>query len=400
MKIRLHQFVLILSLLSSQVSFSKASAVPYWLEAHADTYTNSPRAAAQEWFRNAKFGMFVHLNLASLCENGKADYLEWVEGKATDRLLKYVGFTREQYAASQDKNQLLFEKYLLANFDADKICEPAVRAEMKYITFTTLHLGRCYNFDSAQSEFSSVNAPCGRDLVAELAQACRENGLALFFYLPPEYIQTSNKEQTAHNQAVITELLTKYGPVGGIWFDGIGDYYNEPENYKQTTETFALIRRLQPHALISFKEGAFCDEDFISPEHYLLPFDYEFDTPERRERFRIRKERWMKRNTEIWENCIQYKLREVNTVMQECYNRDGVHVPSGWINDDSARHFSAGEVYDWLVYSRYTGSNMLMNIGPRADGSVHPDDWNALTGVGELIRTKGWPPLMNEVPRK
>ena len=86
--------------------------------------------------------------------------------------------------------------------------------------------------------------------------------------------------------------------------------------------------------------------------------------------------------------------------MQECMGRDGKHVKSGWINDESARHLTAEEVYYWLKYSRFTGSNMLMNIGPRGDGSIHPDDWKALTGVGELIRKKGWPELQNEVPRK
>ncbi len=84
--------------------------------------------------------------------------------------------------------------------------------------------------------------------------------------------------------------------------------------------------------------------------------------------------------------------------MQECFNRDGVHVPSGWINDDGARHLTAEEVYDWLTYSRYTGSNLLMNIGPRADGSIHPDDIKALTEVGKLIEQRGWPPVVHAVP--
>ncbi|MEX0323182.1 MAG: sulfatase-like hydrolase/transferase [Puniceicoccaceae bacterium] len=376
-------------------------ARPYWLYDYTWEYRRSPRLASQAWFRDAKFGLFVHLNLASLCENGKADFLEWVDGKASDRLLKYVGYSRKAYEAAEDKTQLLFEKYLLENFDADKMCELAVKAEMKYITLTTLHLGRCYNFKTATSDFSSVNAPTGRDLVKELAEACRKHKLGLFFYLPPEYIQTKDAQQIAHNRAVIRELLTQYGQVAGIWFDGIGDYYKNPEWYTDTEGTFDLIRKLQPHALISFKEGAFCDEDFITPEHFMLPFDWKFATPEMQARFDIRQERWIRnKNNKRWEDCFQYKLREVNTVMQECTGRDGVHVPSGWINDDSARHWSAQEVYDWLIYARATGSNMLMNIGPRADGSIHPDDWQALTEVGEMIREQGWPELKNAVPVK
>ena len=131
----------------------------------------------------------------------------------------------------------------------------------------------------------------------------------------------------------------------------------------------------------------------------MLPFEYEFDTPGRQERYQIRVDRWFgkNRNDIHWEQFGQFKLREVNTVMQECMGRDAKHVPSGWINDESARHWTEQEVYYWLSYSRQTGSNMLMNIGPRADGSIHPDDIKALTGLGQMIEDHGWPPMLNEV---
>jgi len=130
----------------------------------------------------------------------------------------------------------------------------------------------------------------------------------------------------------------------------------------------------------------------------MLPFVWEFDTAQRQERYQIRKDRWQKQNATRWQQHNQTLLREVNTVMQECTNRDGTHVPSGWINDESARHLTAQEVYTWLKYSRYTGANMLMNIGPRADGSIHPDDVKALGQVGKLIKQKGWPPVVHGVP--
>ena len=396
-------FSVLLLLMASTVSCKNKPAttvpddIPYWLEEYAEIYKEDPLEASKAWFRDAKYGLFVHLNLASLCENGKADYLLWADGEAPDRLLDYVGYSREEYEAAEDKDELLFRKYELKNFDAEAICKMAKAAEMKYVNLTTIHLGRCYNFNTAVTDFNSLNAPCGRDLAGELAEACERHGLALFFYVPPEYAATKDEEQIKHNHAVLTELLTQYGPVAGIWYDGIGPFYRNPENYTRTSETFALVKKLQPHALVSFKEGGLCEEDFRSPEHFMLPFDYEFDTPERQERFNIRQERWQTNNTERWEKCGQNMLREVNTVMQECWGRDGKHVRSGWINDESARHLTTEEVYDWLTYSRFTGSNMLMNIGPRADGSIHPDDLRVLTEVGEMIRTKGWPELKNEV---
>ncbi|NQV33793.1 MAG: alpha-L-fucosidase [Phycisphaeraceae bacterium] len=398
----LKRWILVCVLIGSsgcrQAEIKQDSQVPYWLTDFQDVYQESPSQAARQWFREAKSGLFVHLNLASLCERGKTDYLLWNEGKAPDRLLHYVGVSRQDYEAASNKDTLLFDHYALERFDADAICRLAKAAHMKYITFTTIHLGRCFNFKTRESEFNSLNAPCQRDLAGDLAKACQRHGLALFFYVPPEYAQTKDPEQTRHNRAVLTELLTQYGPIAGIWFDGIGNFYKNPEFFAQTKETFAMIRKLQPHALISFKEGGLCDEDFISPEHFMLPFDWEFDTAKRQARYQIRKDRWGKQNATRWQQHNQTLLREVNTVMQACTNRDGLHVPSGWINDESARHLTAEEFYYWLKYSRYTGSNLLMNIGPRADGSIHPDDVKAFTEVGKLIEQRGWPPVVHGVP--
>ncbi|MCK5176018.1 MAG: alpha-L-fucosidase [Planctomycetes bacterium] len=370
--------------------------IPYWLSEYEDAYKKNPRNAARKWFSETKFGMFVHLALASLCENGKADYVLWEEGLADDRLLKFVGVSRNEYESAENKDQLLFERYLLPEFDAEKICQLAVKAQMKYVNFTTLHLGRCFNFDTKVSSFNSVNAPCNRDLVAEMAAACQKYGLALFLYLSPEYAQ-DNPDTRQRNLNVIRELLTNYGPIAGIWFDGIGYFYSNPGNYTKLKDTFDYIRSIQPHCLVSFKEGAICAEDFISPEHFMLPFGYDWDTTGRGQQWQMRKDRWDIQNAERWKTCNQYKLREVNTVMQECFNRDAVHVKSGWINDESARHLSADEVYYWLTYARFTGSNLLMNIGPRADGSIHPDDVEALEEVGRIILKKGWPKLHNNV---
>lgn len=397
MKKRLLPLIL-LFLIAFSCKQSAEEKVPFWLSDYQDIYKENPRQAAQAWFHNAGAGMFVHLNLASLCEYGKEDYLRWAKGEAPDRLLDYVGVSRQEYENANKLDSLLFTRYLLPEFDAEEICSLAVKAKMKYITFTTQHLGRCYNFETAVSDFNSMKAPMQRDLVEELADACQKHNLALFLYVPPEFAKTS-PDRRELNLQILEELLTGYGPIGGIWFDGIGDYYRHPENYTRLNETYDFIRSLQPHCLISFKEGATGEEDFLSPEHFMLPFEFEFDTPGRQERYQIRVDRWFgkNRNDIRWEQFGQFKLREVNTVMQECTGRDALHVPSGWINDERARHFSAEEVYYWLSYSRVTGSNMLMNIGPRADGSIHPDDLESLGEVGRMIEKQGWPVLYNEL---
>ena len=181
--------------------------IPYWLTDYETIYLESPREAAHAWFREANFGMFVHLNLASLCENGKADYLLFAEGDAPDRLLDYIGIDRAVYEAASNKDTLLFEKYLLPEFDADAICKLAVAAEMKYITITTQHLGRCFNFDTEYSDFNTMSGPMKRDLVDELSGACKRYNLALFLYLPPEYAVTTEERRERNLNINLANIL-------------------------------------------------------------------------------------------------------------------------------------------------------------------------------------------------
>lgn len=343
-------------------------AVPSYLKGYESLYTKDPRAASVQWFKDARFGLFVHYALANLCTNGKAEYVRMTEEKGYD-----------------EANKELFDKFDARKFNADEICDLALAAKMKYVTFTTQHLGRMYMYDTKVSNFTSINSPAQRDLVAEMAKACQKKGLGLFLYVPPEVARTDD-EHIEHNHTILIELLTKYGPIAGIWFDGIGDYHKEPENYKRLSETYALVRSLQPQCLVSFKEGAIGDEDFTTPEHFLFPSPVKWDTKERQKRWEIRRQRWEKKNRTGWEKYFKYKPAEINTVMQECFNRDGVGKPSGWINDESARHLNADEVMYLYEKARSLGANMLLNIGPRGDGSIHPHDKQTLIEVGRRLQ--------------
>ncbi|TKG93730.1 hypothetical protein EYV94_15920 [Puteibacter caeruleilacunae] len=380
------------------LAFSANAQAPYWLKNYESAYQQNPAEAAKQWYKEAKFGMFVHLNLASLCEKGKDDYTEFKRGKASDRLLVHLGIDRKKYDSSSNVDELLYSQYNLTNFDPESICQMAKKAHMSYIAFTTHHLGGCYNFKTSLSDFNSLNAPCSRDLVAEMAKACKKYNIALFLYVPPS-ISLTTQDHYQHNRTYLTELLTQYGNVAGIWFDGIGGYYKNPANYKQLDKLHALVKELQPHALISFKEGALGDEDFLSPEHFMLPFEYSWNDDGIQKRYDIRVNRWKQHNKGRWENCMKHKLREVNTVMQKCKGRDNYGGDGGWINDETATHLTGNEVYEWLTYARHTGSNLLMNIGPRSDGSIHPDDLKALTKVGEIIDTKGWPKVKHQIEK-
>ena len=356
--------------------------VPPHLKGYEDLYAESPREAARRWFKDAEFGLFVHYALASVLEGGKPEYLELT--------LKNGPLEKDSPTAPPAVSAQLAARFHARKFDADRICDLAVAAGMRYVTFTTKHLGGLYMYRTKASDFTSLDSPAQRDLVAEMAAACRKRGLGLFLYVPPETART-DKEHLKRNRTILRELLTQYGPVAGIWFDGIGQYYNEPENYAGLSETYALVRSLQPHCLISFKDGALGEEDFRSPEHFLFPTPIQWNNELRQARWETKFERWKKKHPAERQQRFDNMPAEINTTMQECANRDGVGAPGGWINDETARRLSADEVMFLLKVARSLDANLLLNIGPRGDGSVHPDDVGALKEVGRRIRRDGFP---------
>jgi alpha-L-fucosidase len=392
-KIQLIIFLFFALLISS--CEKQDSEIPYWLSDYKELYEEDPIEASRQWFKDAKMGLFVHFTIGSLMEEGSWDYRKWADGNADERICNYVGISMEDYQNAQSKDSLLFSKFEIPEFDAEKICQLAVKANMKYITFTAHH--QSCNFDAEHVPFNSVNSsPDGRDLVAEMMAACKKYKLAPFFYMGASYkkVSTSNKEK---NLATLNELLTEYGPIGGLWFDG--GVASDPENYEGIDEINYFIKDLQPHCLVSFKLGLYgCSEDYISPEFFMLPFEYEMQTEGQQLRLDSRMRRWEKDEKEGWEKCTKYKLREICTSMMGSKWRDWDTENLGWVNEVGARRLSGEEAYYWLTYSRYTGSNMLMNIGPRADGSVHPDTEKGLIELGQIIQERGWPEIVHEIP--
>jgi alpha-L-fucosidase len=374
-----------------------ASTIPAHLEGHKELSEKSPREAALQWFREAKFGLFVHYALASLIPRGKPGLLEMMAEtphlvevmEASPEELEKMDISEEEKKACLAAKRDLMSRFTAERFDAEAICDLAEAANMRYVTLTTKHLGGLFLFRNSLTDFSAVNTAAGRDLVSELTAACARRGLGYFHYVPPEFARTDGAF-LERNHTLLRELLTNYGPIAGIWFDGIGKYYQDPDNYARLSETYALIRELQPHCLISFKEGANGEEDFITPEHFLLPEPVEWDTPKRQARWEIRLERWERHNKARW-RLFRDKPAEINGTMQECLGRDGVGEPSGWIDDESARHLTAGEVWFLLKVARSQAANFLLNIGPRGDGSIHPDDNESLREVGRRIREEGFP---------
>ncbi len=327
--------------------------VPAYLQGYAPSYADDPRAANLHWFQNAKFGMFIHYGLYSILGG------TWKGERSLP-----AEHTLLKTSIPLDEYEKLVDQFTAEKFDADFITDLALAAEMKYVNITTRHHDSFCLWDTKQSDFKSTNTPAKRDLVAELAEQCREKklGLCLYYshgrdwrhYHAPESLARGNK--TLEDEGVdiqiyvdfmnaqITELLTQYGPIASIWLDGIG--YAAPLKDK-TQQLYDLIHSLQPQVLVSYKRG------FLGTEDYLAP--------ERR-----------------WRGEKQGKPIEICDTMQERswgydFNNDG-------------EHKTADEVMGMLAEIWKIPANLLLNIGPLADGSVYPDDVAVLREVGRRLR--------------
>ena len=205
---------------------------------------------ARSEFQDNKFGIFLHWGLYAMLATG-----EWT---MTNHNLNY-----KEYAK-------LAGGFYPSKFDADKWVAAIKASGAKYICFTTRHHEGFSMFDTKYSDYNIVDAtPFKRDVVKELADECHKQGIRLHFYYShiDWYREDAPWGRTGrgtgrpnpkgdwksyytfmNNQ--LTELLTNYGPIGAIWFDGWWDQDANPDFDWQLPEQYALIHRLQPACLV------------------------------------------------------------------------------------------------------------------------------------------------------
>jgi len=349
--------------------------VPAYLKAYDALYRTDPRGAARAWFRDARYGLFLHYGLYSLL--GRHEWVQYREKIRVDDYAKLAdAFTAEQ-------------------FDAGGIARFAVDCGMRYINITTRHHDSFCLFRTAETAFNACNAPCGRDLVGELAAACEAHGLGLCLYYShgrdwrhphapnndawggaarPEYDppEPGYAYGEAHDlnryldfiTAQVTELLTQYGPIASIWLDGIAVPLSGDRDAFRCEALYAHIRSLQPQVLVAYKQGVTGTEDYFAPEH-VVP-DSAADAA---------------RRGRIHESADP--IVEVCTTM----------APGSWgySADAAGRHLREDQVWDRLREAGARGCNLLLNTAPLADGSLDPEDEAVLRRVGERLRSEGYP---------
>jgi alpha-L-fucosidase len=360
-------------ILISLQGFSQNDKIPLYLKNYEKDYVENPRAANLKWFTDAKFGLFIHYGLYSLLERG-----EWVQLRDTIPVAEYA---------------LLKDRFTAENFDANAITDLAITAGMKYITITSKHHDGFCLFATKETDFNSISSPANRDLIKELYEACEKKGLGLFLYYSyaadwkhpyfysrksgwnnarpaytepqPEYKFEKDTDfnlyvEFVHNQ--VKELLDQYPNIAGIWFDPIMGYYHRPDLFP-IDSTYNLIRSKSPHALISFKQGANGDEDFMAPE--------------RGGKAKVGQQLEV---AKMVYKMNEYKPREIcNTLQPHAW---------GYNKRDNGKHKDANEVIKMLQDAEKLDANLLLNVGPLGDGSFPEEDIISLKEVGLLMKSK------------
>jgi len=324
-----------------------------------DAYKPAPEnLKARQEFQDDKFGMFIHWGVYSVLGDG-----EWV---LHDRKLQLHDYERLPNFFDPER------------FDAKAWVALAKAAGMKYITITSRHHDGFAMFDTKLSDWNIVErTPYKKDPLKMLAEECHRQGIKLFFYYSqldwhnPDYYPRGRTAWDngrpdhgdfgayidTYMNGQLKELLTNYGPIGGIWFDGMWD---KPDADWRLGKTYALIHQLQPATL-------------IIPNHHQKPKPgedvqtFERDLPGA--------------NTAGFNTTFisdQLPLEMSNTLN------------GSWgfnIGDD--KYKSAEEIEQMLVRAAGNNSNLLLNIGPQPNGEIQEEFSSRLRAVGQWLGKYG-----------
>jgi len=329
------------------------------LSANAQTkYTPTPEnLKAREWFQDSKFGMFIHWGVYSVLGDG-----EWV--------MNNQRIDRQTY-------QKLPAFFNPISYDPKEWVSLAKAAGMKYITITSKHHDGFAMWDSKLSDWDIADrTPYGKDVLKMLSEECRKQGIKLFFYhshldwFQENYFPRGNTGQTAgrpdngdwykyldYMDGQLTELLTNYGEIGGIWFDG---HWDKKDSDWRLGKTYSLIHSLQPACM-------------IGNNHHLAPFDgedfqmFEKDLP----------------GQKTTGFNPEQKIGELPFETCETMNN------SWGFNLQDKNYKSAKSLIQYLVKAAGYNSNFLLNVGPMPDGKIQPEFVSTLKEVGAWIEKYG-----------
>ena len=320
-----------------------------------------------KWWREARFGMFIHWGPVSL----KGTEIGWSRG-------------REIPIEEYDKLYLSFNP---TNFNANLWAKIARDAGMKYMVFTSKHHDGFCMWDSKYTDYDIMSSPFKRDVVKELAEACKRYGIVFCLYhsicdwYHPDYplgspggkTQKPNPNMDRYNEYLtnqLSELLTKYGRIGILWFDGD---WEKPWTQERGIALYKTVRSLQPDIIVNNRVGV--ARKGMSGATAPGMFGGDYDTPEQRiGNFQMDRP---------WESCI--------TICQQW----------AWKPNDRLKSFK--ECIQTLVRCAGGDGNLLLNVGPMPDGQIEDRQVERLLEIGKwldkygesIYKTRGGPYMPN-----
>ncbi len=305
--------------------------------------------AVARW-RALRIGLFIHWGPVSL--------------RGTE-----IGWSRGREVPIDEYDQL-YLRFNPVRFDADQWVQIARAAGARYLVFTAKHHDGFCMWDSALTEYDIASTPFGRDVVAELRDACRRQEMPLGLYYSildwhhPDYPTDSPggrrrkpnarmDRYVAYLQGQVRELIVNYGPLLTMWFDG---EWEEPWTHAHGVALCRYVRRLQPDILINNRV-----DKARRPGSYRGPFAGDYDTPEQRVGT-FRRDR-------PWESCITLGRQWA------------------WRPNDELKSFS--DCVRLVLYTVGGDGNLLLNVGPMPDGRIEPRQVERLHELGRWLAQYG-----------
>jgi len=319
--------------------------------------------ARMKWWREARFGLFIHWGLYAIPAGewqGQTNHAEWIRTTAQIPIEVYDQFV---------------DRFNPVQFDADEWVRMAKDAGMKYIVITSKHHDGFSLFDSEYTDYDVMSTPFKRDVMKELADACREHDIKICWYHSimdwhhPDYLPRRDWEDRsadgadleryiAHMKNQIRELVKNYGEIGVIWFDG---EWEDTWKHEYGQNVYDYIRSLQPSIIINnrvdvgragmqglTKEGEYAG-DFGTPEQEIPPTGLPGVD---------------------WETCMTMNNHWG-------YNK----------HDDNWK--STEDLIRKLADIASKGGNFLLNVGPTAEGLFPQPSVDRLWGMGQWMKANG-----------
>jgi alpha-L-fucosidase len=330
----------------------------------AQRETQTEHDARMQWWREARFGLFLHWGLYSIPAGEwgrKIDHAEWIRTTAQIPLAEYEKF---------------IPQFNPARFNAEEWVRTAKAAGMKYIVITSKHHDGFCLFDSKYTDFDVASTPFKRDILKEMADACHRQGIKICFYHSimdwhhPDYLPRRDWEKERPAQGAdfnryvtymkneLKELLTNYGDIGVLWFDG---EWESTWNQDSGRDLYAYVRSLQSNIIVNNRVGA--GRSGMQGLTKEGQFGGDFGTPEQ----------------EVpatglpgvdWESCM---------TMNDHWG----------YNSHDNNWKSTKTLVRMLADVASKGGNLLLNVGPTAEGVFPQPSIDRLREIGRWMSVNG-----------